>query len=167
MIPRALCISELRDYWVHDRTTNRETMESAKTGDPDAEHMADNHGTARDHTVLAHVAMRVRTRTDHAAGTYTIGQIWRLLVHVPLRLPDHADGVGTQDMAPVRIGGRRGDVDVVHGHGTQSLYGQSGFVDGQGLRIVQEHGSVRLFRHDTSRHTQSPISVGFSMVRPP
>ena len=48
-------------------------MEPAKTGDPDAEHMADNHGTARDHTVLAHVAMRVRTRTDHAAGTYTIG----------------------------------------------------------------------------------------------
>ena len=88
-------------------------------------------------------------------------------VHVPLRLPDHADGVGTQDMAPVRIGGRRGDVDVVHGHGTQSLYGQSGLVDGQGLRIVQEHGPVRLFRHDTSRHTQSPISVGFSMVRPP
>ena len=37
----------------------------------------------------------------------------------------------------------------------------------QGLRIVQEHGPVRLFRHDTSRHTQSPISVGFSMVRPP
>lgn len=86
MIPRALCISELRDYWVHDRTTNRETMESAKTGDPDAEHMADNHGTARDHTVLAHVAMRVRTRTDHAAGTYTIGQIRRLLVHVPLQM---------------------------------------------------------------------------------
>ena len=47
------------------------------------------------------------------------------------------------------------------------LYGQSGLVDGQGLRIVQEHGRVRLFRHDTSRHTQSPISVGFSMVRPP
>ena len=61
-------------------------MESAKTGDPDAEHMADNHGTARDHTVLAHVAMRVRTRTDHAAGTYTIGQIRRLLVHVPLQM---------------------------------------------------------------------------------
>lgn len=40
-------------------------------------------------------------------------------------------------MAPVRIGGRRGDVDVVHGHGTQSLYWQSGLVAGQGLRIDQ------------------------------
>ena len=101
--------------------------------------------------------------------------IWQTITAPPVTIPFSLmwlcvfalELIMLPDMAPVRIGGRRGDVDVVHGHGTQSLYWQSGLVAGQGLRIVQEHGPVRLFRHDTSRHTQSPISVGFSMVRPP